>query len=185
MIVHTILWEASWKKISFGIHFCSHLTGSFQNCLEQISTQFLRYWNWLEAFPFLHIRDAGGALLKAEYLNIAVAVGDPIESRVLTYDLLRSISWVDNKFFHQKWGNFTCKMKCFETSGAPKNRVARGKCLAWLPFNPPLVWRFWMTRQSSGCSTRAPRSCAAWKSWFEKTAHTMKTTAWIFEKWRQ
>jgi len=31
-----ILWR--WKKLPFGIHFCSYLIGSFQNFLEQILT---------------------------------------------------------------------------------------------------------------------------------------------------
>jgi len=39
----------------------------------------------LEAFSYVHIRDAGGGHLKEEYLHITMAVGGPLESRVFTH----------------------------------------------------------------------------------------------------
>jgi len=56
------------KEIIIWYKFCSYLIGSFQNFLEQILTHiiFERYPSWFEAFPYLHIRDAGRGLVKAE-----------------------------------------------------------------------------------------------------------------------
>ena len=46
----------------------------------------------------LHIAVAVGGTLKAEYLHIRVAVRGRFDSRILIYDLLWNILWVDNKF---------------------------------------------------------------------------------------
>jgi len=48
---------------------------------------------------YLHITDAVGAPLKAEYLHTTVVVERSFERRVPAYDLLQSIIRVDNKFF--------------------------------------------------------------------------------------
>ena len=49
------------------------MIGSFQNFWEQLS--FERHCSWFKAFYYLHIRDAGGGPMKAEYLHITVVIG--------------------------------------------------------------------------------------------------------------
>ena len=48
-----------WFKLAFGTN--SYFIGYFQYFSEQIMTHnlFKRYCSWYEAFPYLHIRDAG------------------------------------------------------------------------------------------------------------------------------
>jgi len=53
-------------------------------------------FSWFEVFPYLHMREAGVAPLKAENLHIAVAVGGLFETRVLTYDQLCNILYEQN-----------------------------------------------------------------------------------------
>jgi len=64
-------------KLAFGTN--SYFIGYFQYFPEQISTHnlFKRYCRWFEAFPYLHIRDAGRGPFKEEYLHITAAIGGP------------------------------------------------------------------------------------------------------------
>ena len=103
-VVHTILWEFSLsdseKKLSlFSISFCSYLIGSFQTFWNKFyPTVLLRHWSSFQAFPYLHIKAAGGAIwkqstyifqwwletsLKVECLHITVAVGAPLKAKDL------------------------------------------------------------------------------------------------------
>jgi len=77
------------------------------------------------------------ASLKAKYLYITVSVGEPFESRILTYDLLCSTlyGWITS--FSPK----IRKMYVRNTSRGPKNSGAWGKYLARIPLNTPLLMR--------------------------------------------
>jgi len=104
-VVHPVLWKASFsnsEKIIIWYKFLLLFDRVFSEDLEKILTHsFLRYWCWFEAFPYLHIRamQVGTfesrvhtshtlhwclwALLKAEYLHIAVAVGSLLKAEYL------------------------------------------------------------------------------------------------------
>jgi len=88
-VVHTTLWEVSFpvrEKIIISYTLLLSLDRVFSEFLEQIlSHRFLRYWSWFEAFPCLHIRDAGGGRLKAKCLTIIVGIGNRFESGSLTH----------------------------------------------------------------------------------------------------
>ena len=94
---------------------------------------------------YLHIAVAYGALMKAGYLRIIVAVGGPFDSRVLTH-------------YYYPWGAFESRIRALKNiirvklftnneehlspkhlEGEPLKRGARGKCLACLPFTTPLA----------------------------------------------
>ena len=71
------------KKIIIWYKICSYLIGYFHNFFRQILTHSL-----LEAFLYLHIRDAGGDSLKADYLHITVAIGPLWKQGIYTLQLL-------------------------------------------------------------------------------------------------
>ena len=74
--------------------------------------------------------------MKAKYLHITFSVGGAFENRVLTYDLLCSTLYERIRNFSSK----IRKMYARDTSwGPPKKGGGRGKCLARLPLNTPLV----------------------------------------------
>ena len=70
MVVHTILWEASFpdsEKIMIRYKYLLLLVRLFSDFLEQILTQ--SFWGievGLKLFSYLHIRDAGGGPVKAQ-----------------------------------------------------------------------------------------------------------------------
>ena len=86
--IHTILRETSFsdsEKIIIWYKFFLLHDIFFQKFVEHFLTHslFKRYWSAFETFPYyLHIKDAGRGLVKAEYLHITVAVGDLFESIV-------------------------------------------------------------------------------------------------------
>jgi len=104
-----------------------------------------------------------GALMKAEYLHIAVAVGCPFESRVLTHcsccwvpfwkqstyiltlQLLQALwkqsiyLWSDSDHIILVHSTFFIKNEEFLLRGGAPENGTRGKCLARLHLNPPLI----------------------------------------------
>jgi len=64
----------------------------------------------LEAFSYVHIRDAGGGHLKEEYLHITMAVGVPLESRVFTH-------------YNCNWGPFESRLLAIAVGHPFKSRV--------------------------------------------------------------
>jgi len=77
-----------------------------------------------------------GYPLKANYLHITISVGGRFESRVLAYDLLCSTvyDWI------MSFSPNIRKIHARNTSRrGPQNKGVRGKCLARLPLNTPLL----------------------------------------------
>ena len=86
---------------------------------------FKKYWSWFEAFPYLHIRDAGGPC-ESGVLTLTVGVGGPFESRVPTH-------------WSCCWGQLAecINMMCIGNI-IWADKGARGKCFPRLPLNTPL-----------------------------------------------
>ena len=105
-------------------------------------------FQWLLGAPlkaeYLQIAVAVGGPFKAKYLHSTVSVGGSFESRVLTYDLLCSTLYVWIISSSSKLR----KIYVRNTSrGGPQKGGARGKCLARLPLNTPLPARTtWVAR---------------------------------------